>query len=51
MNYLLTLILALLLAGLSPAPALAAAPPLLLGAAPSYPLAGHLEQLVDPSGG
>ena len=49
MKLLLALMLALLLSGLSP-DASHAASTLLLGDAPSYPLAGHLEQLVDPSG-
>ena len=49
MKLLLALMVALLLSGLSP-DASHSASPLLLGDAPSYPLAGHLEQLVDPSG-
>ena len=49
MKLLWTLLIALFLAGLFPS-LVPAAPPLLLGDAPSYPLAGHLEQLVDPSG-
>ena len=51
MKLLWTLLIALFLAGLFPSLGNATPPPpLLLGDAPSYPLAGHLEQLVDPSG-
>lgn len=50
MKLLWTLLLALLISGLSPALGNATRPPLLLGDAPSYPLAGHLEQFVDPGG-
>ena len=48
MQLLITLAL-LLLCNLAPGASFAASP-LLLGADSSYPLAGHLEQLVDPTG-
>ena len=50
MKHLIVLIIALLLTGLSPALGYATPPPLLLGDAQSYSLAGHLEQLDDPGG-
>ena len=49
MKLLLTVLVALLLSGLYPL-ASQAASPLLLVDAPSYPLAGHLEQYVDTTG-
>ena len=50
MKLLFTVMVALLLSGLSPAGLHAIQSPLLMGDASSYPLAGHLEQYVDPSG-
>ena len=50
MKLFLTLLVKLILTILPPAGHCATAPSLLLGDAPSYSLAGHLEQLVDPGG-
>ena len=49
MKLLLVLALALLFSGFVPLSVSGEPPPLLLADAPSYPLAGHLEQFVDPS--
>lgn len=50
MNRLALVLLTLILSAVLQSSIDAAAAPILLGDAPSYPLAGHLEQLVDPAG-
>ena len=50
MKLILCLAFTLLLTGFTAVSGYAEPPPLLLGDAPSYHLAGHLEQFVDPSG-
>lgn len=50
MNRLALVLLTLVLSGFLHSSIDAAAAPILLGEAPSYPLAGHQEQLVDPTG-
>ena len=50
MKLLLVILAALLLTGFRPDPTQEAQPQLTLDTAPSYPLAGYLEQLVDPTG-